>query len=132
MTPSSRRPYLVRAMHEWITDNGQTPHLVVDASVAGVEVPAASVQDGRIILNVSWQATEGLKLGNEAIEFAARFAGRSQAVRIPEQAVLGIYARETGQGMLFQGQDGAGDPPPRAPDAAPQAGGGKPRLRVVK
>ena len=65
--PTSRRPYLVRAMHEWMTDNGQTPHLVVDAAVAGVEVPRGYAKDGRVILNVSWQATQGLKLGNDLI-----------------------------------------------------------------
>ena len=93
MTPTSRRPYLLRAMHEWMTDNGQTPHLVIDAATAGVEALAGYVKDGRIILNVSWQATQGLKLGNEAIEFSARFGGASRHVQIPAQAVLGIYAR---------------------------------------
>ena len=70
-----RRPYLVRAMHEWMTANNQTPHLVVDAASPAAEVPRAYVRDGRITLNVSWQATQGLKLGNEWIEFSARFGG---------------------------------------------------------
>ena len=131
VTPTSRRPYLLRAMHEWMTDNGQTPHLVVDAAAAGVESLAAYVKDGRLILNVSWQATQGLKLGNDFIEFSARFGGSSQLVSIPEQAVLGIYARETGQGMLFGEQDSGETPPPGAPDPAPKAAR-KPRLRVVK
>ena len=96
---SSRRPYLLRAMHEWITDNRQTPHLVVDAEGEGVEVPRQFVKDGKIILNVSHGATSGLKLGNESIEFTARFAGAARAVHIPVRAVLGIYARESGQGM---------------------------------
>ena len=123
---SSRRPYLVRAMHEWMTDNHQTPHLVVDAAIAGAEVPKAYVRDGRITLNVSWQATQSLKLGNDWIEFSARFGGVSQQVRVPIAAVLGIYARETGQGMLFQ--DDGDSPPPPGPDET----GTKPRLRVVK
>ena len=122
---TSRRPYLVRAMHEWMTDNRQTPHLVVDAGVAGTEVPKAYVRDGRITLNVSWQATQGLRLGNDRIEFSARFGGVAQQVRIPVAAVLGIYARETGQGMLFQDE---GDAPPPAADTS----GPRPRLRVVK
>ena len=81
-------------MHEWISDNRQTPHLVVDAEAEGVEVPRQFVKDGKIILNVSHEATSGLKLGNESIDFTARFAGAARAVHIPMRAVLGIYARE--------------------------------------
>jgi stringent starvation protein B len=114
-------------MHEWMTDNGQTPHLVVDAAIEGVEVPSAYVKEGRVILNVSWQATQGLKLGNDLIEFSARFGGVSHRVLVPSKAVLGIYARETGQGMLFQDDEQDTPAPPTSP-----AGGGKPRLRVVK
>lgn len=124
---TSRRPYLVRAMHEWMTDNRQTPHLVVDARIAGTEVPKAYVRDGRITLNVSWQATQDLKLGNDWVEFSARFGGVPQQVRVPLAAVLGIYARETGQGMLFQDDS---DAPPPAP--GPDDTGSRPRLRVVK
>ncbi len=127
---TSRRPYLVRAMHEWMTDNGQTPHLVVDAGVAGTEVPKSFVRDGRITLNVGWQATQGLKLGNEWIEFSARFGGVPQQVRVPVAAVLGIYARETGQGMLFQDETDATPPPPVTP--GPEDSGSRPKLRVVK
>ncbi len=130
-TPTSRRPYLVRAMHEWMTDNGQTPHLVVDAVAQGVTVPQGYTKDGRIILNVSWQATQGLKLGNEAIEFSARFGGVAHHVHVPTPAVLGIYARETGQGMLFQDEDESG-PPSGSPSSTPPEGGKRPRLRVVK
>lgn len=132
--PTPRRPYLVRAMHEWMTDNGQTPHIVVDAAGEGVEVPRAFVRDGKIILNVSWQATQSLRLGNDVIEFSARFAGVSHAVRIPVAAVLGIYARETGQGMLFQ-EEGDVEPTPPAPSSGPGPGPDetrKPRLRVIK
>src|SRR5512134_673015 len=114
-------------MHEWMTDNRQTPHLVVDARVAGAEVPKAYVRDGRITLNVSWQATQDLKLGNDWIEFSARFGGVPQQVRVPLAAVLGIYARETGQGMLFQ-DDSDAPPPASGPDDT----GSRPRLRVVK
>lgn len=124
---TSRRPYLVRAMHEWMTANHHTPHLVVDASHASAEVPKAYVRDGRITLNVSWQATQGLKLGNDWIEFSARFGGVVHQVRIPLAAVLGIYARETGQGMLFQ--DESETPPPAA---GPDDTGSRPKLRVIK
>lgn len=124
---TSRRPYLVRAMHEWMTANSQTPHLVVDAAVNGASVPKAYVRDGRITLNVSWQATQGLKLGNDWIEFTARFGGVPQEIRVPVAAVLGIYARETGQGMLFQDD---GDLPPPVP--GPDDTGSRPKLRVVK
>jgi stringent starvation protein B len=129
---SPRRPYLVRAMHEWMTDNNQTPHIVVDVTVAGVEVPTAYVKDGRIVLNVSWQATHGLKLGNDLVEFSARFGGVPYQVRVPTQAVVGIYARETGQGMLFQEES---DTEPNPPDATPGPSAEearKPKLRVVK
>ena len=91
------------------------------------EVPRAYVRDGRITLNVSWQATQGLKLGNEWIEFSARFGGVSQHVRIPVVSVLGIYARETGQGMLFQDE---GESPP--PAAGSGDSGSRPKLRVIK
>ena len=124
---SPRRPYLIRAMHEWMTANGQTPHLVVDAVSGAAELPRAYVRDGRITLNVSWQATAGLKLGNEWIEFSARFGGVSQSVRIPVASVLGIYARETGQGMLFQDE---GETPPPAAGAGET--GSRPKLRVIK
>lgn len=119
-------------MHEWMTDNGQTPYLVIDAATAGVEALAGYTKDGRIILNVSWQATQGLKLGNEAIEFSARFGGASRHVQIPAQAVLGIYARETGQGMLFQEQGGQDTPPPGESAPGSKPGRRKPGLRVVK
>ena len=132
--PTSRRPYLVRAMHEWMTDNGQTPHIVVDATLSGVEVPAGSVKDGRIVLNVSWQATQGLRLGNDLIEFSARFGGVPHAVRLPVAAVLGIYARETGQGLVFQDESDTEPSPPAGPTPTSTATdeGRRPKLRVVK
>jgi stringent starvation protein B len=113
----SRRPYLLRAMHEWMGDAQFTPHLIVDANLPGVEVPQAFVKDGRIVLNASLDATQGLQLTNEWIEFNARFSGVVHHVRIPVHAVLGIYARETGEGMVFNdGESGA--PPPASPETA--------------
>lgn len=133
----ARRPYLLRAIHEWISDSQCTPHLVVDAGCAGVEVPRQYVQDGKIVLNVSWSATAQLQLGNEELSFSGRFGGASMLVRIPVVAVLAIYARETGQGMIFA--DEADAPPPDGPpqepapqEAAPKAAAGRAKLKVVK
>ena len=88
-------------MHEWISDSNQTPHIVVDASLEGVEVPRQYVQGGKIILNVSSNATSNLSLGNDVVRFRARFGAATYDVSVPIVAVLGIYARETGQGMIF-------------------------------
>ncbi len=98
---SSRRPYLLRAMYEWIADNGMTPHLLVDASRPGVRVPAFAVNDGKVVLNVAVRAVAALEMGNEEISFTARFGGVSHQVRVPIGAVLLIYARETSQGMAL-------------------------------
>jgi stringent starvation protein B len=130
---SSRRPYLLRAMHEWMTDNGQTPHLVVDAGVDGVAVPRQYVRDGKIVLNASYAATSGLLIKNDQVSFSARFGGAPFEIRLPVHAILGIYARETGQGMIFSDDDPAPEPPVSTPPA--KAGGDeprRPRLKVVK
>src|SRR3954453_9848390 len=113
----SRRPYLLRAMHEWISDSNQTPHIVVDASIEGVEVPRQYVQGGKIILNVSSNATSMLSLGNDVVRFRARFGAATYDVSVPIVAVLGIYARETGQGMIFSEADTPPQPP--APPSEP-------------
>jgi len=94
-------------MHEWMTDNNQTPLIVVDANHAGVMVPAEAIEDSRVVLNIAWSATRGLIMGNEEIEFQARFGGVAQSVSLPVAAVLGIYARESGQGMVFQAEPGS-------------------------
>jgi stringent starvation protein B len=141
----ARRPYLLRAIHEWITDSLCTPHLVVDAGMEGVEVPRQYVKDGKIVLNVSWNATANLRLGNDEVSFSGRFGGVSMSVRAPIAAVLAIYARETGQGMIFADDDveppdpdaaarapeppeGRDEPtPPRSPPT-----GGRAKLKIVK
>jgi stringent starvation protein B len=135
-TPAkSRRPYLLRAMHEWITDNNQTPHIVVDAAVPGVEAPRQYVQGGKLILNVSYNATSGLAMSNEVVRFRARFGGVTHDVSVPVGAILGIYARETGQGMLFSEPE---EPPPAPAPTEPGTPGAaepkrvKPTLKVVK
>ena len=131
-----RRPYLLRALHEWISDSGETPHIVVDAAAAGVVVPRQYVKDGKIVLNVSFSATQMLKMGNDVVSFEARFGGASFAVHVPVRAVLGIYARETGQGMIFPEGDADPDPtdtPPATPKSSSAAPAAKrPKLQVVK
>ncbi len=119
-------------MHEWIGDSGCTPHIVVDAAVPGVEVPRQYVNEGKIVLNVSWDATGQLELGNDELSFSGRFGGVAMNVRIPIRAVLAIYARETGQGMIFGEDDAGGEPPSEPPPGVPPAGGGRPKLKVVK
>ncbi len=135
----SRRPYLLRAMHEWISDSAQTPHIVVDASIQGVEVPRQYVQGGKIILNVSNHATSGLSLGNDWVRFRARFGAATYDVSVPVGAVLGIYARETGQGMIFSEADAPPPQPPESPQTPAEGPTsntdvkrGKPTLKVVK
>lgn len=100
-TMTSHRPYLLRALYEWIADNGMTPHLLVDATRPHVQVPTHAVKDGRIVLNVAERAVAGLQMSNDVIRFSARFGGVSHSVSVPVSAVLAIYARETGQGMAL-------------------------------
>jgi stringent starvation protein B len=105
-------------MYEWISDSGYTPHLIVDAQQAGVEVPTAYVKDGKIVLNLSSSATNHLQLRNDGVEFDARFSGVVHHVRVPIRAILGVYARETGEGMIFsEGEPEAPQPSPEPPAA---------------
>lgn len=97
---TSTRPYLIRALHEWCSDNGYTPYLAV-AVDASVRVPMEYVKNGEIVLNVAFDATKGLRLGNEFIEFSARFSGTAREIVVPIDHVIAIYARENGQGMAF-------------------------------
>jgi stringent starvation protein B len=108
-------------MHEWIMDSGHTPHVIVDATRPGVEVPSAYIKDGKIVLNLSTSATQRLQLTNDWIEFDARFAGVVHHVRVPMYAVLGVYARETGEGMVFSETEKEPPPtePPNQPDKSP-------------
>jgi stringent starvation protein B len=96
----STRPYLVRALYEWCTDNGFTPYVAVMVDET-VQVPREYVKDGEIVLNVSFDATSSLKLGNDFIEFKARFGGKPRDIMVPMDRVMAIYARENGQGMAF-------------------------------
>ena len=98
---TSHRPYLLRALYEWIADNGMTPHLLVDATRPSVQVPMHAVKDGKIVLNIAERAVSRLDMSNDTIRFSARFGGVSHSVSVPVGAVLAIYARETGQGMAL-------------------------------
>lgn len=143
---SSNRPYLLRAIYDWISDNHLTPYVLVDAGFEGVRVPPQVIKNGQVVLNLAMRAVGNLDLGNEWISFQARFSGVSHAIHIPVQAVLALYAQENGQGMMFPADEGGDPPPPSAPsppDDAPaspeaaDAGADKPRrsaphLRVVK
>ena len=131
---TSSRPYLVRAMYQWIVDNGLTPHILVDATVDDVMVPEQHIQDGKIVLNIAPMAIQGLTLGDVEITFSARFSGKSQSLYIPIQAVLAVYARENGQGMMFSEDEDDGYTTGESPDDDNDPDPDKPRptLRVVK
>lgn len=130
MTPS--KPYVVRAIYDWIIDNNCTPHILVDASVEGVVVPADYVNDGQIVLNVSPTAVVSLHLGNDVIAFNGRFGGVPMEVFLPLPSVLGIYARENGQGMIFDDAEEGDDTTPPDPEPITPTSGNKPSLKLVQ
>ncbi len=135
MQMTSSRPYLIRAIYQWISDNGMTPHLLVDVSVDGVQVPAEHIQNGKIILNIAPMAISGLVLGDSEITFSARFSGKSRGLSVPIEAVLAVYAKENGQGMMFSEDDGATSAADGGDDSDPDTDPDKPKrpsLRVVK
>ena len=139
---SSNRPYLLRAIYDWISDNNLTPYMLVDATREGVRVPAHVIKNGQVVLNLAMRAVANLDMGNEWIGFQARFSGVSHSIQIPIAAVQALYAQENGQGMMFPAEDEGGGDPPAAPPSPPSAdssgeGGDKPRrsgshLRIVK
>ena len=126
MTPL--KPYLIRSIYEWIVDNQLTPHLLVNAEYPGVVLPNDFIEDGRIVLNIRPEAIQGLMLGNEEIQFNARFAGKAMRIKAPTKAVLAIYAKENGKGMIFDPEVAEDETPPPQPERTAQ----KPQLRVVK
>lgn len=135
---TSSRPYLVRALYQWIVDNGMTPYLMVDAADSDVQVPQDYVEGGRIILNIAPMAVSGLTLGNDDISFSARFSGNAMTIVVPVRRVLAVYAKENGQGMMF-GEDDGDEPPPSGSGSKKRRSAGKqekkqtrPKLRVVK
>ena len=129
MTPL--KPYLIRSIYEWILDNNFTPYLQVDANHSAAVLPMQFVQEGRIVLNLRPAAVEALCLGNDAIEFNTRFSGKSTYVNAPVAAVMAIYAKENGRGMVFDVEESENDDalPPSPPEPPKKA---KPTLRVLK
>lgn len=130
MPMTSQRPYFIRAIYEWIIDNDLTPYVLVDTEMEQVEVPQEHIQDGKIILNLSPSAIQGLDMGNEWISFSARFSGRSMHLLFPVAAVLAVYAQENGQGVTFPPEPVA--EPAKAPEPVTPPKKGKPVLRRVK
>lgn len=142
MTPS--RPYLVRALHEWILNNDCTPYVMVDASMPGVAVPEDFVKEGRIVLNISPSAVRGLAIEDVGLSFTARFGGVPMSIYVPAMAIMGIYTKENGEGMFFgnePGIPGPDDTPPsdsgstitdKSASDSKKKGSGRPALRVVK
>ncbi|HJN96118.1 MAG TPA: ClpXP protease specificity-enhancing factor [Gammaproteobacteria bacterium] len=141
MSMTSSRPYIIRALYEWILENECTPYILVNAYAEGVEVPQEHVKDGQIILNVSPAAVQNLSIRNQSIDFDGRFAGLPKRVYVPVNAVMGIYAKENGQGMIFDTEGILPDPTdPAGPDGPgsgvhgvkSEPGSRKPPLRLVK
>lgn len=131
---TSSRPYLVRAMYQWIVDNGMTPHLLVNADYERCVVPKGHINDGKIVLNIAPMAVQSLTLGDEEISFSARFGGQAESILVPVPAILAVYARENGQGMMFSDDDHPDHSSGNGSDDGPETDPDKPRpnLRVVK
>lgn len=128
MSELSTRPYLIRAIHEWCVDGGFTPYLAVRVNEA-TEVPRAYVKDGEIILNINPNAVRNLDLGNDVISCSSRFNGVVHQLFVPVEAVIGIFAKETGQGLVFQAEE---TPPPPEVEAKPKPTPSRAKLTIVK
>ena len=139
MPERSTKPYLIRAIHEWCTDSGYTPYLSVKVD-ENTRVPAEYVKNGEIVLNLAYDATHKLTIGNDGVQFSARFSGVSRECSVPMTAVAGIFARENGQGLFFSPESDAASvtaapaqstgpesPPPSSPPTPP-----RPKLQIVK
>jgi stringent starvation protein B len=126
------KPYLIRAFYEWINDNDCTPYLLVNAVGKDVLVPQQFVKNGEIILNVAPRAVEGMMMGNELIEFRARFGGVSIQISVPTASVKAIYAQENGRGMVFEETEGDGPPPAGDEPSTQSPPRSRPQLKVVK
>lgn len=135
---TSNKPYLIRALYEWLVDNDATPHILVDTSFEGVMIPSSIAKDGQVVLNVATRAVQNLEMQNTHVAFSARFGGVSQNIYIPIQAVLAIYSMEDGEGMMFAEEvvSASAKKPAKIPaekktkPAKPSKG--KPGLKIVK
>jgi len=124
---TSLKPYLIRSIYDWIIDNSLTPHLLVDASHPHAILPEDYIEDGKIVLNIRPEAIQGLSLGNTTVEFNTRFNGLSMHITAPVPAILAIYAKENGKGMVFDQEEENNEPPP--PENPPPK---RSHLRIVK
>lgn len=115
MEMSSNKPYLMRAVYEWLVDNQATPHIVILADREDVNVPMQFVEDGKIVLNISPNAAQNVLIDNEAVSFNARFSGKPFSIYAPLGAVVALYARENGEGMLFEAEEPEQTPPETTP-----------------
>lgn len=129
---TSNRPYLMRAIYEWILDNDMTPHVLIDATMQDVDVPQHYVEEGRIVLNISPSAVQQFAIDDNCLAFNARFGGKPSSIYSPIEAIRAIYAAENREGMMFEAlpESEAPDPEPEPPVPPPQ--GKRPALRVVK
>ena len=125
---TSLKPYLIRSIYDWIIDNDLTPHLLVDAENKHAILPRQFIEDGKIVLNIRPQAVQGLTLGNDEIQFKAKFSGKPMHIVAPIAAVMAIYAKENGKGMIFDQEDEESDKTPPPENNPPQ----RPTLRVIK
>lgn len=128
MTMNSSVPYLLRAINEWIVDNGCTPYLILDAAVNDTSVPMEYVKDGQIVLNISASAIRDLVIGKDHVAFSGRFGGVPHEIYAPMEAVMGIVAKENGEGMWFPREEATPEPPPK-PGKKKR---GPPDLKVIK
>ena len=124
---TSSKPYLVRALYEWILDNETTPYILVDASVDKLQIPPGIATEGKVVLNLAPQAIQDLEIANEYIAFSARFSGVAQEIYCPMSSLMAIYARENGEGMMFPAEESE-DETPQAEDDKPKG----PTLKVIK
>ncbi len=139
---NSSKPYIIRALHEWISDNDCTPLVLVSSKYEDVQIPSGIDEEGKVVLNISYGATKNLEIIDEGILFDARFSGRSQNLFVPVGSILAIYARENGQGMMFGDNDELPDPPqskkqkldskPKLKEKAKEDNNSKSFLKVVK
>jgi stringent starvation protein B len=131
VTRKAKRPYLLRAIYDWIVDSGLTPYVLVDATADGVVVPADHVKDGKIVLNVGPTAVGAFSLDDNALSCDCRFGGRSFAIYLPMPSIQAVYARESGEGMVFEAEEFPASLPGDPDDTPPKPGGGG-HLKVVK
>lgn len=128
---TSSKPYLLRALHQWIVDNQLTPHLMVDATIPGTVVPEQHIRDGKIVLNIAPLSIINLVMENHLVTFDARFSGVTRNIRLPIKSIEAIYALENGQGMVFEPEEDEEDGDDLPPTDT-TSGSGRPALKIVK